>query len=95
MLKSPEACSILCLFHEGVSLLLSVALLNVKCLMNKATFIMLCTVTYASYILIVQWRGDTNSASQIFNHESIICVSSHDAVSHSRCCSKVIKSNIP
>jgi len=39
-----------------------------------------------SYVLIVQWRVDTNSASQIFNHESIICVSIHNAVSHNRCC---------
>jgi hypothetical protein len=56
--------------------------------MNKATFIMLCTVTYTSYVLIVQWREDTNCAGQFFNPESIICVSIYDAVSHSRRCSK-------
>jgi hypothetical protein len=54
---------------------------------------MLCTVTYASYVLIVQWREDTNFAGQFFNQESIICVSIHDAVFHSRCCSKEITIN--
>lgn len=93
--EKPRIYCILSLFHEGNKCLFSVSLLNVKCLMNKATFIMLCTPTYASYVLIVQWRVDTNSASQIFNHESIIRVSIHNAVSHNRCCSKEITINRP
>jgi hypothetical protein len=78
---------------KAVHLLFSVSLHNVKCLMNKATFITLYTVTYASYGLIVQWRVDTNFSSQIFNKKSIRFVSIHNAVSHSRCCSKEITIN--